>query len=108
MLAIGLSVWIVAWLFGSRALFPVAGGLVLAVAVAIVWVRLSRQRLAVSRSWQGRDAVVEGGDVRVDLRVEPSSRIPLPGAVAHESVGESESTRSSCTGGVASTSARTG
>ncbi len=46
LLAIGLVVWIVAWLFGSRALFPVAAGLVLAVAVAVAWVRLSRQRLA--------------------------------------------------------------
>lgn len=85
-LAIGLSVWIVAWLFGSRALFPVAAGLVLAVAVALSWVRLSRQRLSVSRRWKGH-GVVEGGDVRVGLRIVPSSRIPLPSAVAYESVG---------------------
>jgi uncharacterized protein (DUF58 family) len=82
----GLSVWVVAWLFGSRALFPIAAGLVLAVPVAIVWVRLSRQRLAVTRSWEGH-ALVEGGSVDVELRVEPSSRIPVPAAVAHESIG---------------------
>ena len=85
-LAIGLSVWIVAWLFGSRALFPIAAGLVLAVPVAVAWVRISRQRLAVSRRWEGH-GVVEGGDLCIDLHVEPSSRIPLPVAVAHESVG---------------------
>ena len=67
-LAIGLSVWFVAWLFGGRALFPIAAGLVLAVPVALAWVRLSRQRLAASRRWEGH-GVVEGGDVRVDLRV---------------------------------------
>ncbi|HUZ15665.1 MAG TPA: DUF58 domain-containing protein [Gaiellaceae bacterium] len=85
-LAIGLAAWIVAWLFGSRALFPVSAGLVLAVPVAVAWVRLSRQRLAVSRRWVGH-AVVEGGDVGVDLRVDPGSRIPLPSAVAHETIG---------------------
>jgi len=85
-LAIGASVWIVAWLFGSRALFPIAAGLVLAVPVALAWVRLSRQRLVVTRRWEGQ-GMIEGGDVRVDLRVERGSRIPLPVAVAHESIG---------------------
>ncbi len=85
-LAIGLSVWIVAWLFGASALFPIAAGLVLAVPVTLAWVRLSRQRLAATRRWEGH-AVVEGGDVRIDLRVEPSSRVPLPVALAHEAVG---------------------
>jgi uncharacterized protein (DUF58 family) len=85
-LAIGLAVWIVAWLFGARALFPIAAGLVLAVAVAFAWVRLSRQRLAAGRRWEGH-GVVEGDDVRVELRIEPSSRIPLPVATAQETIG---------------------
>jgi uncharacterized protein (DUF58 family) len=85
-LAIGLSVWLVAWLFGAHALFPIAAGLVLAVPVAVAWVRVSRQRLAVTRRWEGH-GVVEGGDVRVDLQIEPSSRIPLPVALAHEAIG---------------------
>lgn len=85
-LAIGLSVWIVAWLFGSRSLAPVAAGLVLAVPIAVAWVRLLRQRLAVSRRWD-RHGLVEGEDVRIDLCVEPSSRLPLPVAVAHDTVG---------------------
>jgi uncharacterized protein (DUF58 family) len=85
-LAIGLSVWIVAWLFGAGALFPIAAGLVLAVPVALAWVRFSRQRLAATRRWEGH-AVVEGEDLRIELRVEPSSRVPLPVAVAHEAIG---------------------
>jgi uncharacterized protein (DUF58 family) len=85
-LAIGLVVLVVAWLFGSTALFPIAAGFVLAVPAAVLWVRVARQRLAVTRSWDGH-GVVEGHDVRVDLRVEPSSRIPLPVAIAYESVG---------------------
>ncbi len=86
MLAIGLVVWFVAWLVGGRALFPIAAGLVLAVPVALAWVRLSRQRLAASRRWEGH-GVVEGDDVRVDLRVSPSSRVPLPVLVARDTIG---------------------
>jgi len=85
-LAIGLAAWGVAWLFGSRALFPVAAGLVIAVPVAFAWVGISRQRVAVSRRWDGH-GVVEGEDVHVDLRLEPSSRIRLPLASARETVG---------------------
>lgn len=85
-LGVGVAVWIVAWLFGSRALFPVAAGLVLALPVAVAWVEVSRQRITVSRSWEGH-GVVEGGDLRVDLRLEPSSRIRLPVATAREALG---------------------
>lgn len=85
-LAIGLLVWIVAWLFGSRALFPVAAGFVLAVLAGVAWVRLSRQPLAASRSWGGH-GLVEGDDVRIMVRIRPSSRIPFPVAVAHDVVG---------------------
>jgi uncharacterized protein (DUF58 family) len=85
-LGIGLSVWIVAWLFGARALFPIAAGLVFAALAALAWVHLSRQRFAAARRWEGH-GVVEGGDVHVDLRVSPSSRIPLPTVIAHEAIG---------------------
>jgi hypothetical protein len=40
-LALGVAVYVVAWIFGSRALYPVAAGLVLAVAGAVAWVRHS-------------------------------------------------------------------
>ena len=56
-LVIGLVVWLFAWLFGSRALYPVAAGLVLSVYLAVGWVRVSRQRFAVSRRGAGAGIV---------------------------------------------------
>jgi uncharacterized protein (DUF58 family) len=85
-LGIGVAVWFLAWLFGSRALFPVAAGLVLAVPLALAWVRLSRQRLAANRRW-GRHVALEEDDLRIELVLEPASRIPLPSAVARERIG---------------------
>jgi uncharacterized protein (DUF58 family) len=85
-LILGLSVWIAAWLFGSRALFPVAAGLVLVVPLAVVWVRLSLQRPLVSRRWPRQD-VLEGEDVRVELILQAVSRVPLPEATAYERIG---------------------
>src|SRR5438067_5071077 len=85
-LAVGLAVWFVAWLFGSPVLAPAAAGLVLVVALSVAWVRLTRQRLSAHRHWDAR-RVVEGDHVRVELRVEPASRIPLPVVVAHERIG---------------------
>jgi uncharacterized protein (DUF58 family) len=85
-LAVGLAVWLVAWLFGSPVLAPVAAGLVLIVPLSAAWVRLTRQRLSAHRRWDAR-RVVEGDHVRVELRVEPASRIPLPVVVARERVG---------------------
>jgi hypothetical protein len=37
-LVLGLVVYVAAWVFGSRALYPVANGLVLAVVFALAWV----------------------------------------------------------------------
>lgn len=85
-LGIGIAVWFLAWLFGSHALAPVAAGLVLVVPLAVAWVKLSRQRLAVSRRWDGH-AVLEEDDLQVEVEVEPASRIPLPSATARERIG---------------------
>ena len=85
-LAIGLAVWFVAWLFGSPVLAPAAAGLVLIVPLSVAWVRLTRPRLSAHRSWDAR-RVVEGDDVRVELNVEPASRVPLPVVVARERIG---------------------
>jgi len=46
--ALGLVVYLAAWIFGSRALYPVAVGLLLAVVLAVAWVRLS------ARPWKFR------------------------------------------------------
>jgi uncharacterized protein (DUF58 family) len=85
-LALGLVVYVVAWIFGSRALYPVATGLVFAVGAAVAWIRLSARAPVVRRSGTGHD-LLEGDDVRVELEVEPSSAVPPPTLVAHETLG---------------------
>jgi len=82
-LALGLVVYAVAWVFGSRALFPVSAGLVVAVALAVGWVRLSARRPIVRRRGPARDAF-EGDDVRMELDVEATSLVPPPTLVAIE------------------------
>jgi uncharacterized protein (DUF58 family) len=85
-LALGVAVYVVAWIFGSRALYPVAAGLVLAVAGAVAWVRLSSRPPRVQRHGARRE-VVEGGDVRIDLDVRIESAVPPPSLVAVERLG---------------------
>src|SRR4051794_24564505 len=85
-LVLGLVVYVAAWVFGSRALYPVATGLALAVALAVGWVRLSARAPHVSRHGAARD-VVEGDDVRVDLVVESTGAVAPPTLVAHEQPG---------------------
>jgi uncharacterized protein (DUF58 family) len=85
-LGLGLVVYLAALVFGSRPLYPVAAGLVLAVALAVGWVRLSLRRAEVQRQGAGRD-VVEGEDVRIDLVFRRTSLLPPPTLVARESLG---------------------
>jgi len=85
-LALGLFVYVVAWVFGARALYPVAIGLVVAVVAALGWIRLSARTPRVERLGAGRD-LLEGGDVRVRLEVESTSAVAPPTLVAHESLG---------------------
>jgi uncharacterized protein (DUF58 family) len=85
-LLLGVFCWIVAIVFGSRALYPVAAGFVLAVPLAVAWVRLSLRRPEVGRSWP-RESLVEGDDVTVELRLTRDSGAPLPTVVAYERIG---------------------
>ena len=92
-LALGVAVYVVAWILGSRALYPAATGLVLAVMLAVVWVRLSSSRpLGVRRHGAERD-VTEGEDVRIDLVVGSDGRLPPPTLVAHERAGRLDERR---------------
>jgi uncharacterized protein (DUF58 family) len=91
-LALGAVVYIAAWVFGSRALYPVATGLVLAATLAAVWVRLATRPPHVSRHGASRD-VVEGDDVRVELVVESTGGVAPPTLVAHERPGRLEERR---------------
>jgi uncharacterized protein (DUF58 family) len=85
-LAVGLLVYVVAWVFGSRALYPVATGLLFSVALALGWVRASSRPPHVRRHGAA-GGVVEGDDVRVDVEVEPVTAVGPPTLVAHERPG---------------------
>src|SRR5262249_2868398 len=91
-LALGFGVYLAAWIFGSRALYPVATGLILAVALAVGWVRFSTRPPQVRRHGAARD-VVEGDDVRVDLELTTTGAIAPPTLVAHERPGRLEERR---------------
>ena len=50
-LGLGFGVYIAAWAFGSKPLYPVATGLLLVVLVAWAWVRLADRPFRVRRGW---------------------------------------------------------
>jgi uncharacterized protein (DUF58 family) len=85
-LAVGVVCWIVAIVFGSPALYPVAAGLVIVVPLALAWVRITVRQPRVSRRWR-HENLVERGDVRIELVLEREPGVPLPNVVAHEQVG---------------------
>lgn len=84
-LALGVAVYVVAWVFGSQALYPVAAGLVLAVLLAVGWVRASAVAPTLRRHGLGN--VYEGNDVRIRLEVAMRSLVPPPTLVAIERAG---------------------
>ncbi|HEU5405054.1 MAG TPA: DUF58 domain-containing protein [Gaiellaceae bacterium] len=84
---LGVVCWITAVVFGSRALYPVAAGLVLVVPLALAWVRITVRQPRVTRRWS-HESLVERGDLTVELVLEREPGVPLPGVVAHERVGE--------------------
>jgi uncharacterized protein (DUF58 family) len=92
-LAVGVLCWVVAVVFGSPALYPVAAGLVIVVPLAVAWVRITLRQPRVTRRWRQDGAVwrdedlLEGDDVRIELVVEREPGVPLPNVVAHERVG---------------------
>jgi uncharacterized protein (DUF58 family) len=85
-LALGVLCWIVAIVFGSAAIYPVAAGLVLAVLLAVAWVRITLRQPYVSRRW-GKDDLLERGEVDVRLELQHEPGVPLPSVVAHERIG---------------------
>lgn len=85
-LALGLVVYLAAWAFGSRPLYPVAAGLLLVSALAWAWVRAADRPMRVERRSPARDHV-EGADVEQRVVVEPGGRVPPPTAALVESVG---------------------
>ena len=76
-LLLALAAYLAAWLFGAKALYPAAAGLVLAPLAARAWVRLACAPIALRRR-AGRGALFEGEDVWVTLEARPETRVPLP------------------------------
>jgi uncharacterized protein (DUF58 family) len=85
-LVLGVFCWIVAIIFGSPALYPVAAGLVVAVPLAVAWVRITLRQPHVSRRWL-HDDLIERDDVTIKLVLDREPGIPLPNVVAREQIG---------------------
>ena len=85
-LALGVVCWIVAIVFGSPALYPVAAGLVIVVPLAVAWVRITLRQPRVGRRWK-HENLVERDDVRIELVLEREPGLPLPNVMAHEQLG---------------------
>ena len=84
-LLLGAATYVVAWLFGAKALYPVATGLVLAPIAAVGWVWLAAGPMRLQRR-AGKGVLLEGGDVWVGLDVQPESRIPAAGIAITETI----------------------
>jgi uncharacterized protein (DUF58 family) len=85
-LALGFGVYIAAWAFGSKPLYPVATGLLLVGAVAWIWVRLANRPFRVRRGW-GDSEHVEGEDVPVVVELLATARVPPAAVTLIERVG---------------------
>jgi uncharacterized protein (DUF58 family) len=85
-LGLGLGVYLAAWAFGSKPLYPVATGLLLVVLVAWAWVRLANRPFRVRRGW-GDTEHVEGDDVPVVLELDASARVLPAAATLVERIG---------------------
>jgi uncharacterized protein (DUF58 family) len=85
-LGLGLGVYIAAWAFGSKPLYPVATGLLLVAAVAWMWVRLANRPFRVRRGW-GDNEHVEGDDVPVVVELDASASVLPAAATLIERVG---------------------
>src|SRR5436190_23262548 len=82
----GLGVYLAAWAFGSKPLYPVATGLLLVVALAWVWVRLADRPFRMQRGW-GDSEHLEGDDVPVVVQLDASASVPPAAATLVERVG---------------------
>jgi uncharacterized protein (DUF58 family) len=70
------GIYLVAWGFGSRSLYPIATGLALAVVGARIWVEILRQPVTLRRDLGARE-YIEGDDVTIGLEAK-AQRSPGP------------------------------
>ena len=83
-LVLGLVSYGISWIFGSRPLVPVAVGLVLAAALAWIWVRATTRAVRLDRVPR-RERSLEGEDVEIELRA--SLGAAPPSLAVEESIG---------------------
>ena len=76
LLLLALGIYVVAWAFGSRSLYPVATGLALAAIGARIWVALIQQPVSLKRTIGSKEPL-EGDDVTVGLEAH-AQRHPGP------------------------------
>jgi uncharacterized protein (DUF58 family) len=86
-LLLGGALYVVAWAFGSRALYPVALGFLLVVVVAALSVHLAARPMGYRRS-SGALEHLEGDDLAVDVELEPGGILGLASAVVVERLGK--------------------
>ena len=91
-LGLGLLTYVAARAFGSKPLYPVALGLLFAVLVGWLWVRLARGPMWLQREI-GREERLEGDDVTVSLRLERHGHLPPASLVVVENVSGLEERR---------------
>ncbi|MBW3592680.1 MAG: DUF58 domain-containing protein, partial [Actinobacteria bacterium] len=84
-LALGGLTYLGAWAFGSRPLYPVALGLVLAVVGAAAWLRLVEKPTMLRRA-HGPGDHAAGDDVAVRLEVEAEGKLPVGSLVVRERI----------------------
>jgi len=84
--ALGFGVYVAAWAFGSKPLYPVATGLLLVVLVAWAWVRLANRAFDVFRG-SGEGEHVEGDDVPVVVELHATGTVMPAAATLTEHVG---------------------
>ena len=80
-LLFGVVLYVVAWALGSKALYPVAVGVVAVAVAAALWIRLARRPVALA--WGSRKKEhAEGDDVQVELAVAlDDGALPMPAGV---------------------------
>jgi uncharacterized protein (DUF58 family) len=84
-LAFGGGVYLAGWGFGSEALYPIALGLVLAVAAAALWVRFLAKPMTLNRILSEGEHLA-GDDIPVRLEVELEGRMPSGALVVRERI----------------------
>ena len=84
-LVLGAALYVAAWAFGSRPLYPVAIGLLLLNPVAWACVRLSDRPLRLHRRARKQEHV-EGEDVDVEVELETERRLPTVSVTLVETI----------------------